>query len=172
MENRDFASEKDGLLAESEPELLALGQSLRNIRKQKGLTLRDIESDSHGRWKAVVIGSYERGDRALTLKKAVALARYYDVPLDQLLGLPQAPSGQSGPLSINLVALRRSSSRLPAALTRFAQEICRRRSDWNGEMLSLRASDRAFLAIIIDISEESLDRWLNENELLLSAPTV
>jgi len=172
MENRDFASEKGELLAGSEPELLALGQSLRSIRKQKGLTLRDIESDSQGRWKAVVIGSYERGDRALTLKKAVALARYYNVPLDQLLGLSQASSSQSGALSINLVALRRSSTQLPAALTRFAQEICRRRSDWNGEMLSLRTSDRAFLAIILDINEESLDRWLNENELLLSVPTT
>jgi len=172
MEKPDHMSEMGGLLAEHEPELLALGQSLRNIRKQKGLTLRDIESDSQGRWKAVVIGSYERGDRALTLKKAVALARYYNVPLDQLLGLPQASSSLSGPLSINLVALRRRSSHLPAALTRFAQEICRRRSDWNGEMLSLRTSDRAFLAIILDINEENLDHWLNENELLLSVSTI
>ena len=172
MENLDHNREEDEPLAGSEPELVALGQSLRNIRKQKGLTLRDVESDSKGRWKAVVIGSYERGDRALTLKKAVALARYYNVPLDQLLGLQQAVDTESGPISINLETLRRRSSHLPPGLTRFAQEICRRRSDWNGEMLSLRASDRTFLAIILDINEKNLEPWLADNELLLQRPQI
>jgi hypothetical protein len=39
----------------------ALGARLRAIRNQQGLSLQGVEDKSHGRWKAVVVGSYERG---------------------------------------------------------------------------------------------------------------
>ncbi|MBA3277972.1 MAG: transcriptional regulator, partial [Geodermatophilaceae bacterium] len=42
----------------------ALGARLRGIRNQQGLSLQGVEDKSDGRWKAVVVGSYERGDRA------------------------------------------------------------------------------------------------------------
>lgn len=42
----------------------ALGARLRHIRVQQGLSLQGVEAKSGGRWKAVVVGSYERGDRA------------------------------------------------------------------------------------------------------------
>ena len=38
----------------------ALGARLRAIRNQQGLSLQGVEDKSHGRWKAVVVGSYER----------------------------------------------------------------------------------------------------------------
>ncbi|MGH3984391.1 MAG: transcriptional regulator, partial [Pseudonocardiaceae bacterium] len=41
----------------------ALGSKLRGIRQQQGLSLHGVEQKSAGRWKAVVVGSYERGDR-------------------------------------------------------------------------------------------------------------
>ena len=40
----------------------ALGARLRAIRTQQGLSLHGVEKKSKGRWKAVVVGSYERGD--------------------------------------------------------------------------------------------------------------
>jgi hypothetical protein len=43
----------------------ALDARLRHIRVQQGLSLQGVEAKSGGRWKAVVVGSYERGDRAL-----------------------------------------------------------------------------------------------------------
>ena len=39
-----------------------LGARLRAIRTQQGLSLHGVEEKSRGRWKAVVVGSYERGD--------------------------------------------------------------------------------------------------------------
>ena len=39
----------------------ALGARLRAIRTQQGLSLHGVEEKSQGRWKAVVVGSYERG---------------------------------------------------------------------------------------------------------------
>src|SRR5690606_22454217 len=52
----------------------ALGARLREARRARGLTLQDVEERSGGRWKAVVIGSYERGDRAVSAARLTELA--------------------------------------------------------------------------------------------------
>ena len=62
-----------------------LGNRLRSIRQQQGLSLHGVEEKSNGRWKAVVVGSYERGDRAVTVPKLADLAEFYGVPLAELL---------------------------------------------------------------------------------------
>ena len=58
----------------------ALGAKLRAIRQQQGLSLHGVEQKSGGRWKAVVVGSYERGDRAVTVQRLAELADFYGVP--------------------------------------------------------------------------------------------
>ena len=55
----------------------ALGARLRSIRVQQGLTLYDVEEKSAGHWKAVVVGSYERADRAVTVVRLAELAEFY-----------------------------------------------------------------------------------------------
>ena len=68
----------------------ALGARLRAIRNQQGLSLQGVEDKSHGRWKAVVVGSYERGDRAVTVQRLSELAVFYGVPVSELLPDPPA----------------------------------------------------------------------------------
>src|SRR3954469_1271201 len=63
----------------------ALGARLRAIRTQQGLSLHGVEEKSRGRWKAVVVGSYERGDRAVTVQRLSELADFYGVPVSELL---------------------------------------------------------------------------------------
>jgi len=63
----------------------ALGSRLRAIRTQQGLSLHGVEQKSQGRWKAVVVGSYERGDRAVTVQRLAELAHFYGVPVHELL---------------------------------------------------------------------------------------
>src|SRR5438874_654166 len=63
----------------------ALGARLRAIRTQQGLSLHGVEEKSQGRWKAVVVGSYERGDRAVTVQRLAELADFYGVPVQELL---------------------------------------------------------------------------------------
>src|SRR3954449_11939071 len=63
----------------------ALGARLRPIRTQQGLSLHGVEEKSRGRWKAVVVGSYERGDRAVTVQRLAELAEFYGVPIQELL---------------------------------------------------------------------------------------
>lgn len=63
----------------------SLGARLRSIRQQQGLSLQGVEEKSNGRWKAVVVGSYERGDRAVTVSRLAELADFYRVPVAELL---------------------------------------------------------------------------------------
>ena len=62
-----------------------VGERLRAIRRQKRLSLQDVEASSEFEFKASVLGAYERGERAISVPRLERLARYYAVPIDQLL---------------------------------------------------------------------------------------
>ncbi len=63
----------------------SIGRRLRAIRKQKGMSLQDVEAKSDLEFKASVLGAYERGERSLSLPRLQRLAGFYGVPVDQLL---------------------------------------------------------------------------------------
>jgi len=42
-----------------------VGERLRAIRKQKGLSLQEVEAASTQEFKASVLGAYERGERSI-----------------------------------------------------------------------------------------------------------
>lgn len=62
-----------------------IGANLREARKRRGWSLQTAYVESGERYPAVVIGSYERGDRAVTVDRLVALAELYGVPPGSLL---------------------------------------------------------------------------------------
>lgn len=59
---------------------------IRELRKKKGLTLKECEELSRGRFKAVVMGSYERGTRAISLERLQEIADFYEVPIQYFFG--------------------------------------------------------------------------------------
>lgn len=61
-------------------------KNLRKIRKSKGLTLHQVEALSNGVHKVPVIGSYERGNRTISVNKLIALAEFYEVPVTEFFG--------------------------------------------------------------------------------------
>ena len=61
------------------------GARLRSIRRQKHLSLQDVEAASEHEFKASVLGAYERGERAISVPRLQRLARFYRVPVDQML---------------------------------------------------------------------------------------
>ncbi|MGQ0744913.1 MAG: helix-turn-helix domain-containing protein, partial [Acidimicrobiales bacterium] len=74
-----------------------VGQRLRAIRRQKKLSLQEVEASSAHEFKASVLGAYERGERVISVPRLSRLARYYNVPVDQLL--PRDANGLVGPSS-------------------------------------------------------------------------
>src|SRR5213594_3088204 len=117
----------------------ALGSRLRAVRSQQRLSLHGVEQKSGGRWKAVVVGSYERGDRAVTVQKLAELADFYGVPVAELLPEGRVPSGSepATKIVINLERLQQLPADKVGPLARYAAAIQSQRGDYNGKVLSI-----------------------------------
>ncbi|MGH3354768.1 MAG: transcriptional regulator BldD [Nocardioidaceae bacterium] len=129
----------------------ALGAKLRAIRQQQGLSLHGVEQKSHGRWKAVVVGSYERGDRAVTVQRLFELADFYGVPVQELLpGGTQVGAAAEAPprLILDLERLAQIELEEAALLGRFAATIQSQRGDYNGRVLTIREDDLRTLSVL------------------------
>lgn len=143
----------------------ALGARLRAIRQQQGLSLHGVEERSDGRWKAVVIGSYERGDRAVTVQKLAELADFYGVPVTELLpdSSPAAAADPPPRLVLDLERLGQVPPEKAGPLARYAAAIQAQRGDYNGRILSIRQDDLRTLAVIYDeqpgVLAEQLILW-------------
>lgn len=57
------------------------GQELRHIRREKQLSLKDVEVLSNMEFKASVVGAYERGERAITFARLEELLNFYNFSL-------------------------------------------------------------------------------------------
>jgi transcriptional regulator with XRE-family HTH domain len=148
------------------PYATELGHRLREIRQQQGLSLHGVQAKSGDRWKAVVIGSYERGDRSITAHRLAELADFYGVPMARLL--PGAESEQDNPpvrrrLMIDLQELQRRPLEEARPLIRYIAAIQDRRGDYNGRVLSIREDDVRSLCLLYDTSPgglfELLESW-------------
>jgi len=145
---------------------------LREIRRKRGLTLHGFEALSNGAVKAVVLGSYERGTRAISLERLEQLAEIYEVPIQYFLGMAidKNEENQRG----FIFDLRKISKRsdLPPHLEfvkRYISAIARKRSDWNGEVISLRRTDSDCLAMLGDKEIAELTSELKLNGFLFAA---
>ncbi|MFN2390058.1 MAG: transcriptional regulator [Actinomycetota bacterium] len=150
----------------------ALGENLRKIRAQKGMSLQDVQHASDGRWKAAVVGAYERGDRNVSMARLFELAGFYGVPVAEILpddgtGASSGAVEQRRKLTLNLESL----DRIPAAdrdpLARFTTAIQIQRGDFNGRVLTIREDDLMALALLYQTSAGDLARKLGEWGLLV-----
>lgn len=148
-----------------------LGARLRAIRQQQGLTLQQVEEMSEGRWKAVVVGSYERGDRAISVAKLAELSDFYNVPVSELLPKEEMAGGANGGSGSKVMLdLRRlASSDLDPDLkpvSRFAHTIQMQRGDFNGNVLTIRGEDLRALSVIYGTEPDELVLRLEDEGLL------
>jgi transcriptional regulator with XRE-family HTH domain len=144
----------------------ALGARLRAARAQQHLSLHGVQRKSDGRWKAVVIGSYERGDRAISVERLAELADFYGVAMTDLLPRSSGDSGalpRSAPLAkvvLNVARLAAVTDPEAAQFAQFVSAIQRNRGSLGGTSVAIRRDDMRTLALIYDTSEESLTERL------------
>ncbi len=137
----------------------AVGARLRAIRQQQGLSLHGVEQRSDGAWKAVVVGSYERGDRAISVQRLSELAEFYGIPVSELLpgrAANTGPAPGSGRVILDLQRLAAVPRDDAAPLARFVGAIQARRGDYNGRVLTIRRDDIQTLALLYDESPASV----------------
>ncbi|MFP5328165.1 MAG: transcriptional regulator [Acidimicrobiia bacterium] len=165
-----------------------VGQRLRRLRRQKGLSLRDVETASAHEFKASVLGAYERGYRAISVLRLQRLARFYAVPVDELLppdlGRDLEPWTGEDEIEVDLQAKEVGSNRPPYVmidlvalevvdapekdlLRRFLRMIQVQRQDFNGRVLTIRAEDVKVLALMLELTPAALDRRLEALDLKL-----
>jgi transcriptional regulator with XRE-family HTH domain len=139
-----------------------VGDRLRSIRRQKRLSLQDVEAASAQEFKASVLGAYERGERAISVPRLQRLAHFYNVPVDQLL--PRDEDEASGETVVDLTEGRLAEpssvtidlTRLPTLsgpeaemLSRYLTMIQVQRQDFNGRVLTIRRDDLRAIAAIL-----------------------
>jgi len=152
-----------------EKQSVQVGERLRAIRRQKGLSLHDVEARSNHEFKASVLGAYERGERALSVPRLLRLAELYGVPPDQLLPrdleieIDLTDRGEGEGFTLDLVRLNELHEEGDAeALARYAATIQLQRQDFNGRMLTIRRDDVRVLAAVLGRSPEDLGLRLDE----------
>ena len=163
-----------------------VGERLRLIRKQKNLSLQDVEATSQQEFKASVLGAYERGERAISVPRLQRLAKFYSVPVDQLLPIDadefglvredeviDLTNGEPAParpvrrpdddkVSIDLTRLQDVGGQEKEMLTRYLGMIQVQRQDFNGKVLTIRSEDLRAIACLFETSTDSMRRRLDE----------
>ena len=159
-----------------------VGERLRAIRKQKGLSLQEVEGASNQEFKASVLGAYERGERAISVPRLQRLARFYNVPVDQLLPrdaseidlTDSATAGDterswdgsgSDKITIDLTRFEGVNDDEARVLHRYVNTIQVQRQDFNGRMLTIRRDDLRAIAAAAGIDVDALVRRLDDLQL-------
>ncbi|CAA9224444.1 MAG: hypothetical protein AVDCRST_MAG50-753 [uncultured Acidimicrobiales bacterium] len=164
-----------------------VGERLRLIRKQKGLSLQEVEATSTQEFKASVLGAYERGERAISVPRLQRLAQFYNVPVDQLLPqdvsefaareddlidltasadeltpLPRRGRDEEFRVSIDLGRLQASTGQEREMITRYLGMIQVQRQDFNGKILTIRSEDLRAIACLFETTTDGMRRRLDE----------
>jgi transcriptional regulator with XRE-family HTH domain len=132
---------------------------LRDLRRKKGYTLEEFERLSNGAVKAVVLGSYERGTRAISLARIEQLAELYEVPVEYFFSSTSMSAKEERSSFIFDLRRIKKMETLDETLepvTKFITYICQLRRDWNGEVISLRESDSQTLSLMTSLESEKL----------------
>ncbi len=169
-----FDDDDDEVL--SSPYSRKIGERLRSIRRQKRMSLQEVEAASEQEFKASVLGAYERGERAISVPRLERLARFYAVPVDQLLPRDEMHAGDdlelaggSAKLVVDLVKLGRLTGGPFDMLQRFFRMIQVQRQDFNGKVLTVRADDRRAIAAMLDVPVDEVEARMDALDLLFRA---
>jgi transcriptional regulator with XRE-family HTH domain len=158
----------------SSSEMQRLGLTLRALRLKRKWTLKEFERASGFEIKDVVLGSYERGSRAISVAKLVLIAAVYEVPISAFFD--ENPTSNvtknSRNLIIDLRKLREIAnsdcSESICLLNRYVHGIVSVRRDWNGEIISLRNSDLTYLSILTSQSFTQIIEEFRTSNLLFN----
>ena len=150
-----------------------VGDRLRVIRKQKRLSLQEVEAQSALEFKASVLGAYERGERSVSVPRLDRLSQFYNVPIEQML--PREVTGAEAAaidspinkkLAIDVSKLLQLSGSPFEMLARYLRLIQVQRQDFNGRVITVRGDDTRAIAAMLDVPVDQVADRLAALDLL------
>ncbi len=147
-------------------------EKLRELRRQRGLTLAQFSVLSQGRIKPVVLGSYERGTRAISIAKLQLVAEIYQVPIQYFFGASSTKTevlSQRWIIDIRRLKTSKDSDSFAQNIIAYVAEIVQRRNDFNGEVLSLRAQDQENISLLTRANKSEVREALYLRGILYGA---
>jgi transcriptional regulator with XRE-family HTH domain len=146
-----------------------LGAHLRNVRKQRGLSLTEVERLSEGEYKASVLGAYERGERSISVPRLARLAECYGVTLEELL---PPEDGKAAPseyvqspdqsITLDLDALESSLDAEAQIIERYVNRIRIERGAVDEGEVTIRREDVRVMSAFLDMAEDEFVRRLHD----------
>lgn len=130
---------------------------MRLIRESRHLTLIQAAKLSKGEISAIALGSYERGDRSVSARKLIAIARLYEVPISELFEAPKKYMAEER-ISIDIRKILMTSNPAAQKIAAVIRNIARMRGDWNGEVISLRAHDINNFAVFTGLTSDEIQQ--------------
>lgn len=140
-----------------------IGGRLRRVRKQRGLTLHDVQAATGGAFRASALGAYERSERALSVVRLLQLCAVYTVDAAEIVDADD---------EIDLVSAERwtppigrplDASRANDAVVRFVAFVRRERRVAEPELIHIRRSDRIFLRRLLGCDDSALRTLLERH---------
>ncbi len=154
----------------------AVGERLRTLRHQQGLSLLAVEATSGREFKASVLGAYERGERIISVLRLQRLAEIYGVTVDKLLPRRVALTPSEEPDSLGMVdeeperrPVRIDLSRLKEiaaperdVIRRYVGMIQAQRNQFEARLVAIRDEDLRALARFFELDEKDMKDRLAE----------
>ena len=138
-----------------------LNTRMRLIRESRHLTLVQAAKLSKGQISAIALGSYERGDRAVSARKLITIANLYEVPISELFEAPRNFMPEER-ISIDIRRILSTSNPAAQKFTEVLRSIARMRGDWNGEVISLRGQDVNNFQVFTGLTTEQIQQVVQD----------
>jgi transcriptional regulator with XRE-family HTH domain len=146
----------------------AVGDALRQARRARGWTLREVHRRTRGRFKHSSLGGYERGEREISVNRFCELAELYGVSPAELLGRALGDDSSTTSVAIDLTRLTLIPGQEGRRVAEFLHDLRVRRGETGRQVITLRAGD---LAILATESREEPDILLEKLRPALVGPS-
>lgn len=128
------------------PLAIEAGKALRQARRARGLTLRQVSSATEGRLRPSSVAGYERGERTISLERFCDLCQLYGIAPQALLAdVIRALEGKREPV-VDLRLLASLGSAEGALVSGFIRQIRALRREQPSDKIVLRMGDLEVLA--------------------------
>ncbi|GAB4244850.1 MAG: hypothetical protein Kow00129_04590 [Thermoleophilia bacterium] len=149
----------------------AVGEKLRRLRLERGLSLQEVCERSGGAFVVSTLSAYERGKRSLSLERVLELADIYGLSPTTLLEVEEGAESagnlsQNRPLRIRTDHLDRLNPDERRPLENYLAFLRNLRNDHGSNVLTIRKDDLQYLSGLYGMRPQVLKERLESEGII------